>query len=204
MRDWTWMLAGVSWRSPPNVGSKFYTLGDLRGRASVCGALARLATNHVDQRLRGSLQGAVSTIDEIEAALDAHLAQPHFLQRSAADFAVHAHARDNRHALLHLHEELDAFDRGYFDIGPQGNAMAREHLHNALPVRRRNDVRHERLIFQILDVHFAALGQPVARPHDERKRVAAELHTGQFAFLGQIRDHPDIEVVIQHFAGHVA
>ena len=41
-------------------------------------------------------------------------------------------------------------------------------------------------------------------PHDERERIAKKLHRRQFAFFRHIRNHADIEMMVQHLARHIA
>src|SRR5439155_960038 len=52
---------------------------------------------------------------QIDVARHIHLPHFYFFHPTALDFPMDAHARHDGHAHAHLHEPLDAFDRGHFD-----------------------------------------------------------------------------------------
>ena len=78
--------------------------------------------------------------------------------------------------------------------------MFGEHLHDAMPVRRFDDMRDERLLAERRDVYFAAFRQAVVRPHHQHQRISIKLDRGEFALLGQIRNHADIQLMVQQLA----
>src|SRR5580704_16798474 len=82
--------------------------------------------------------------------------------------------------------------------------MLREQLHDALAVRRFDDMRHEYFFAERGDVHFAAFGQAVSRPYDQHQGVAVKLRGSELALLRYVGDHANIELMIQELARHLA
>src|ERR1700730_8995672 len=163
-----------------------------------------LAANNLDQLLRGRGERTVLPVHEIELPDDAHLPEPHVVQDSSLDLPLDAHARHNRHSLLHLDEELNAFNGRQLDVHPQRNTVAREHLHDAQPVRRFHDVADKVFISKFADIYFSALRQTMARPYNQSQRVTIKLDSRELALLRQVGNHAHVELVVQHFARHVA
>ena len=71
---------------------------------------------------------AAAAIEQVEVAGHAQLADFDFDQQALLDFPAHAHARDDGHAHVHLHEALDAFDGGQLDAHFERHVVLGEEL----------------------------------------------------------------------------
>src|SRR5260370_18643019 len=102
-----------------------------------------------------------------------HVQLPHFyfLHPTVLDFPEHAHARHDGHTHAHLHETLDAFDRGHFNGHVERGAISRKEFDHAAAKGRFHDVRDEIFIAQVGDIDFALLLEDMLGMHDETQLI---------------------------------
>src|SRR5260370_10039389 len=100
-------------------------------------------------------QACAATGYQIDVPWHIQLSYLDFFHPAALDLPPHAHARHDSHAHAHLHEALDALDRGHFDRHVQRCAMPRKELDHAPAEEGFHDVPPQIFFPPPCDIYFA-------------------------------------------------
>jgi len=85
---------------------------------------------------------------------------------------------------------FDALYGREFQLHSQSNAVAREHLYHLLAMGDLTMCATKVSATECGNIDIAPLGQLMAGPNHQGKRVPIELHGGQFPFLGKYEITP--------------
>jgi hypothetical protein len=143
-------------------------------------------------------------VEQIQIAGHVQLANLDLDQQALFDLPAHAHARHDRHADIHLHEALDAFDGGELDAHVQRDVMLGEELNDALAKRRFHDVGNKAFLTQFGELGAAALREAMFGRNDQGKLIAKDFYRGELRLLGDERRDAEIQAIVQQFRGDIA
>ena len=100
---------------------------------------------------------------QAQLALQMQFAHENAYQLPPRQLILHTDFRHQGHPVAHGDKPFYRLQRGQFDVHVQRSFVPLERLYHLLPIRRGNDVRHERLCPQLPDADLLRLGQRMPR-----------------------------------------